>query len=60
MQKLKNENEYIFIEVFNFPFKYKKDCIVFREFYDEMDGFYYIGIYQKIDNDLIFIKTMDT
>lgn len=60
MQKLKNENEYIFIEVFNFPFKYKKDCIVFREFYDEMDGFYYIGIYQKNENDVIFLKKFNT
>ena len=56
MQKLKNENAYIFIEVFKFPFKYKKKNIIFREFFDKLDGFYYIGIYQKIENDLIFIK----
>ena len=60
MQKLKNENAYIYIEVFNFPFKYEKDDIIFSEFYDEMDGFYYIGIYQKIENDLIFLKKFNT
>ncbi|AHC94128.1 hypothetical protein WRP3_042 [Lactococcus phage WRP3] len=60
MQKLKNENEFIYIENFHFDFKYKKKNIIFREFYDKLDNFYYIGIYHKIENDLIFIKKFNT
>ena len=60
LQKLKNENAYIYIEVFNFPFKYEKKNIIFREFYDELDNFYYIGIYQKKENDVIFLKKFHT
>lgn len=60
MQKLKNENAFIFIEVFNFNFRYKKKDIIFKEFHDKIDNFYYIGIYEKIENDLIFIKKFDT
>lgn len=60
MQKLKNENDFIFIDNFHFRFKYKKDSIIFKEFRDKIDNFYYIGIYEKIENDLIFIKKFDT
>lgn len=60
MQKLKNENEFIYIENFHFNFRYKKKNIIFKEFYDELDNFYYIGIYHKIENDLIFIKKINT
>lgn len=60
MQKLKNENAYIYIEVFNFPFKYEKQNIIFKEFFDKLDGFYYIGIYQKNENDVIFLKKFNT
>ena len=60
MQKLKNENAYIYIEVFNFNFKYKKNCIIFKEFFDKLDGFYYIGVYQKNENDVIFLKKINT
>lgn len=60
MQKLKDENAYIFIEIFNFNFRYKKDDIIFSDFYDKLDNFYYIGIYQKKDDDLIFLKKFNT
>lgn len=60
MQKLKNENAYIYIEVFNFSFKYEKQNIIFKEFFDKLDGFYYIGIYQKNENDVIFLKKFNT
>lgn len=60
MQKLKNENEFIYIENFHFDFKYKKKNIIFREFYDKLDNFYYIGIYQKNENDVIFLKKFNT
>lgn len=60
MKKLKDENAYIYINIFNFNFRYKKKSIVFSEFFDEMDGFYYIGIYQKIENDVIFLKKFNT
>ena len=60
MQKLKNENAYIYIEIFNFDFRYEKKSIVFSEFYDKLDGFYYIGIYQKKENEVIFIKKFNT
>lgn len=60
MQKLKNENDFIYIDNFHFKFKYKKKDIIFKEFFDELDNFYYIGVYQKIENDLIFIKKFDT
>lgn len=60
MQKLKNENAYIYIEVFNFNFRYEKQNIVFTDFFDKLDGFYYIGIYQKIENDVIFLKKFNT
>lgn len=56
MQEPKDENAYIFIEIFNFNFRYKKKNIIFSELFDELDGFYYIGIYYKIENKLIFIK----
>ena len=59
MQKLKNENDFIYITSFHFHFKYKKKNIVFKEFHDKKDNFFYIGIYEKIENDLIFIKKMD-
>lgn len=60
MQKPKDENAYIYIEIFNFNFRYKKKSIVFSEFYDKLDGFYYIGIYQKKENDVIFLKKFNT
>ena len=60
MQKLKDENAYIYVNIFNFNFRYKKKNIIFSEFFDELDGFYYIGIYYKIDNDLIFLKKINT
>ncbi len=60
MQKPKDENAYIYIEVFNFPFKYEKQNIIFKEFFDELDNFYYIGIYQKKENDVIFLKKFNT
>ncbi|ARM66169.1 hypothetical protein AM2_042 [Lactococcus phage AM2] len=60
MQKLKNENEFIYINVFKFPFKYEKKNIIFKEFFDKLDGFYYIGIYQKKENDVIFLKKFNT
>ena len=60
MQKLKDENAYIYVNIFNFNFRYKKKNIIFSEFFDELDGFYYIGIYYKIDNDLIFLKKFHT
>lgn len=60
MQKLKNENEFIYIENFHFDFKYKKKDIIFKEFHDKLDNFYYIGVYHKIENDLIFIKKFNT
>lgn len=60
MQKLKDENEFIYIENFHFNFRYKKKNIIFSEFHDKLDGFYYIGIYHKIENDVIFIKKFNT
>lgn len=60
MQKLKNENEFIYIDTFHFKFEYKKNDIIFKEFYDKLDGFYYIGVYQKVGNKLVFIKKFDT
>lgn len=60
MQKLKDENAYIYIENFHFNFKYKKKDIIFKEFHDKLDNFYYIGVYHKIENDLIFIKKFNT
>lgn len=60
MKKPKDENAYIYINIFHFDFRYRKKNIVFSEFFDEMDGFYYIGIYYKIENDLIFLKKMNT
>ena len=60
MQKLKDENEFIYIENFHFNFRYKKKNIIFKEFYDKLDNFYYIGIYQKKENDVIFLKKFNT
>lgn len=60
MQKLKNENDFIYIENFHFKFKYEKKNIIFKEFHDKLDNFYYIGIYHKIENELIFIKKFNT
>lgn len=60
MQKLKDENAYIYINIFHFNFRYEKKDIIFKEFFDKLDNFYYIGIYQKKDNDLIFIKKFNT
>ena len=60
MQKLKNENEFIYIDIFHFKFEYKKKNIIFKEFHDKLDNFYYIGVYQKIENDVIFIKKFNT
>lgn len=55
----KDENAYIHIEIFHFNFRYKKKNIIFSEFFDELDNFYYIGIYYKIENDLIFLKKLN-
>ncbi|ARM67614.1 hypothetical protein LW81_044 [Lactococcus phage LW81] len=56
----KDENAYIYIENFHFNFRYKKTDIIFKEFYDKLDNFYYIGIYHKIDNKNIFLKKFNT
>lgn len=60
MKKLKDENAYIYINIFHFDFRYRKKNIVFSEFFDEMDGFYSIGIYYKLENELIFLKKINT
>lgn len=60
MQKIRNENEYINLINFHFTFRYKKSDIMIKEFFNELDKFYYIGIYSMIDNEMNFIKKFDT